>query len=177
MMKGKEKPTVYLFLLTIFLSLSVIGCSGNQALPTLVPTAAVGAEVADIERLSSTTVPLPTATLGHSVEEALEVEIKAALDDYDYEQQQVLVEGIEIRADELVVRLKRRGPPSGTDYFGQLGIIHGVVAANEPDVDRVRTIDVDGQNGFIVRMGDLLDFYHNRLDFEEYRSRWEFFEP
>jgi hypothetical protein len=63
------------------------------------------------------------------------------------------------------------------DYFGQLGTIRGVIAESDLDVKSVRTFDVDGQNGFIIQMVDLLNFYHDRLDAEEYRSRWVFFEP
>ena len=63
------------------------------------------------------------------------------------------------------------------DYFGQRGAIHGVIAESDLDVKSVRTIDVDGQNGFVVRMADLLSFYNGRIDFEVYRSRWVFFEP
>lgn len=63
------------------------------------------------------------------------------------------------------------------DYFGQLGVIHAVVAENEPDATAVRTVDVDAGNGFVVAMGDLLDYYHGRIDFETYRGRWRSFEP
>lgn len=112
-----------------------------------------------------------------SIENSLEFEIKAALKNYDYDQQQVIVEKVEISGTELVVHLRRRGEPSYNDYFGQLGTIHGVVAELEPNASAVRTTDVEGLNGFVVQMDDLLDYYHGRLNFDEYRNRWGFFEP
>lgn len=102
---------------------------------------------------------------------------QARLIRHRYQQQQILVTDVEIRGRELVAYIQRRGTPLMTDYFGQLGLIHGVIASNEPDVATVLTIDVDGRNGFVVDMGDLMDFCQDRLDFETFRSRWRFFEP
>lgn len=63
------------------------------------------------------------------------------------------------------------------DYFGQLGTVHGVISETDLDVKSVQAFDVEGQNGFVGQLVDLLNFYHGRLEMEEYRSRWVFFEP
>ena len=63
------------------------------------------------------------------------------------------------------------------DFIGQLGTIHGVISESDLDVKSVQAFDVECPNGFIGQLVDLLNFYHGRLEMEEYRSRWVFFEP
>lgn len=112
-----------------------------------------------------------------SFEASLQDEINSELADYDYDTERVLVKRVEIRGTELVVHLEQRGQSSLADNWGQLGIVHGVIARNEPDVTTVRTIYIIDQDGFIVRMDDLLDHYNGRMEFEDFRKLWTWFEP
>lgn len=120
----------------------------------------------------------PTYTpRGRSSEERPITEINNSLAGYDYESQQVLVGKIEIRGRELIAYLEQHGQNSIADNWGHLGIIHGVIAENELDVDTVRTLYVTDKDGFVVQMNDLLDFHHDRLSFDVFRARWRWFEP
>jgi hypothetical protein len=99
-----------------------------------------------------------------------------ALSDYDYLLQQVQIEEVKVEGQELVVRLRRHGTPSTEDYFGQLDIILSVIAQEKLEVNRVRTIDVDDQTGFIISMEHLLEFHNDNMEYDEYRNLWEYFE-
>jgi len=114
---------------------------------------------------------------GRSARIALESKMDIALSDFDYVQQKVQVEDVEVIGEELVISFSRQGPVSLADYFGQLDIIHSVVAQDKPEVHRVRTIDIDEQTGFVVFMEHLLDYYQDQMDYDEFRNLWLFFEP
>jgi hypothetical protein len=125
----------------------------------------------------SVTLPPTYTPPGRSVQIDLESKLDIALSDFDYVRQQVQVEDVEVIGEELVISLTRNGPISLADYFGQLDIIHSVVAQDKPDVHRVRTVDIDEQTGFVVFMEHLLDYYSDQMDYDEYRNLWLFFEP
>lgn len=122
-----------------------------------------------------------TARAGHDLNSPpsdgeLERLMKTILSNYDYTEQRVEVVGVETVGDELVIYLQRSGSPNLQDYFGQLGSIHGVIAESNLAVRSVRTFDIDGLNGFVVQLDDLLDFYDGRMSYDDYRSRWVLFE-
>ena len=103
----------------------------------------------------------------------LEIRMSVALSEYEYELEQLLVQEVINDGDELVVHLRRQGSPSQEDYFGQLDVILDVIATKRPDVDRVRTLDVEARSGFVVEMGDLLEFHQAALEYDQYRARWQ----
>ncbi len=145
------------------------------AAPTRTPNFAGTERAASLSR-TATAQAANTSSLP-STDRELEALIKDRLANYDYVEQRIAVAGLEFIGDELVIYLKRYGSPNGNDYFGQLGTIDSVIAESDLDVESVRTFDVDGRNGFVVQLNDLLSFRNGRIDFEEYRSRWGFFEP
>lgn len=140
------------------------------------------ASVPEQQVVSST--PQATATLPPTYTPAppsappieLKSKMEIALNDYDYVLEQVQVEEVEVEGQELVVRLSRQGTPSTEDFFGQLDIILGVIAQEKLEADSIRTINVDNQTGFIILMEHLVNFYNDRMEYDEYRNQWEYFE-
>lgn len=120
----------------------------------------------------------PTYTpRGRSFEETLKDEINSELADYDYEKQKAQIRSVDISGNELVAYIEQQGPPSLRDGAEQLDIIHRVIAKTEPNVDRVRTFYYPGENGFVVKMDDLINYSQGRLSYDDFRVRWMFFEP
>ncbi|MFN2190253.1 MAG: hypothetical protein ACK2T3_15935 [Candidatus Promineifilaceae bacterium] len=104
-------------------------------------------------------------------------ELNIALGGYVYAYQRVRVAETEIDGEELVIYLRLQGTPSTDDYFGQLDIIHSIIAKEKPEVETVRTIDIGDETGFMVTMADLLEYSDNLMDYDQFRSLWEYIEP
>ena len=130
-------------------------------------------EVTPLATKESPSIPTPRP----SMEDVIESEIKHKLQSYDYQNQQMVLHGVQVTNGELVVSFGLQGEPSPEDFFSQLGLVHGVIASNEPDVNYVTTVNVAADNGFKIEMSDLLSYYHGHMSVEEFRERWIFFEP
>lgn len=117
--------------------------------------------------------PLPAKA---SSTRALQAQMDEHLADYNYTSQKVEVVRVEVDGRYLKVWVRRSGKPNMADYYGQLGLIHGTVARNEPDINALTTIDVDTGNGFRIAMSDLMSYWNDRIDFEAFRARWQYFD-
>jgi hypothetical protein len=151
------------------------------AAPTVKPTEAPGPGTGGTPvALATATATVTAAATGtaepRDITSELLAEMNELLADYDFVQQRVEVVSVEIDDGVLRIWLRREGDPWFEDYFGQLGLIHRVVALNRPDVDALATVDVEYLNGFLIDMSDLMAFWNGQFDFEEFRSRWVYFE-